>query len=257
MKKLILVFSPLLVAGVAFANVESVSLMKGVETSSIAVIYKTGTYDNNTLSGWNPTTDAYTAVSNTHVKSLFDGSISWLAPSGKITQSGWWVGTGTSTQAQGFQNDAELSVSADGVASLKTKTRPAYKSEYVAFAYNIADLSSSLSGSYTGADTMNLSLSYSAAGASAAQITLWYIDSQNNVSQLGKGGIGTSQKISGDISYAESGMILALFSNSDKTTETSYSSISLIATIPEPSMFGVLAGLGALALAGTRRRRKE
>ena len=33
--------------------------------------------------------------------------------------------------------------------------------------------------------------------------------------------------------------------------------LSLTLAIPEPSLFGVLAGLGALALVGTRRRRKK
>lgn len=256
MKNIISITS-LLVAGTALANaeMETVSLMDEVPTD-ISVIFKSGRYIGNTLSGIDPSSGNYVEVGSAQVKSLFDGSIVWINPNSKITTSGWWLGTGTNVQAEGFETDAALSVT-DGTATFSTRTRPNYKSEYVAFVYDLSNFSGAVSGSYTSDDTLNLSLSYNASGAPEAQITLWYIDAENSVFLLGADGVGTDKTISRSIAYSDNGKILALFSNSSTSTDTNYSSVSLVASIPEPSAFGLLAGLGALALAASRRRRSR
>ena len=61
-------------------------------------------------------------------------------------------------------------------------------------------------------------------------------------SQIGNGSVGTNSR--GPVFWTNGGK--ALFDN-----------IALkVSPVPEPSTFGLLAGLGALALAGTRRRRR-
>ncbi len=255
MKKLISV-AAFLAASTALASAatETVNLFTDATTGTL--VWKNKDSGATNLSGID-SSSAYVTVTSSDISLLL--TTQW----GNVQEgtgtfyvdSGWYLGTGAGTALNGFPASDWALSSSDGTATFKTNTRPAYKSQYVAFVYNLSDLT--LSGSYTSVDSLNLSLSYTTTENSAAQITLWYANASNNITSLATGSASSEgTTISGTIGYETDGKIIALFSNSSTSVATTYSGVSLTASIPEPSAFGLLAGAGALALVAARRRRR-
>ena len=68
--------------------------------------------------------------------------------------------------------------------------------------------------------------------------------------------VNVSGSITGFSNLSEDDIIVILFA-SDATSSTTTTDLSLTTTIPEPSAFAMLAGVGALAFAVSRRRRSR
>ncbi|MGF0069161.1 LamG-like jellyroll fold domain-containing protein [Candidatus Spyradosoma sp. SGI.093] len=110
----------------------------------------------------------------------------------------------------------------------------------------------------------NLAVSYDA----ALGIATFYVDGAD-VGQIGSlasvacdNGGGAASAFGSASSDSQQGNFAGLIAefqilSGAKTQAEILSAAHLTASVPEPSVFGLLAGLGALALAGTRRRRRK
>ena len=162
---------------------------------------------------------------------------------------GWFGGTG-----QGYAQTSYNDITITGENSFKFKCRPALSGEYVALVVELTEEAESITLSFQNDKKVGYSL--------------WTYDAGTKLAMelIGVTGLTSATTVSQtfDTNKVEASYIFALWTANPSTghagggTTITVSDIVLSYTtpIPEPSAFGLLAGLGALALVGSRRRRK-
>jgi hypothetical protein len=245
MKKYV-TLAALLTAGTAFANATTVELITSGPSSFTADL-KNGT-TNISLGGWDNASGRTIDISASDVMTYLGN------------KQGWILGCGTMNsglpEKTTFGNTATYS--SESGAGFSITGRPAYRGEYTALVLNVSDL---FSGVTDPTELTSISLSFNSSGATAGSFSVWSI-STNNAIQLGSSRslTATSNEFSVDGLSLSDGKIAFLFStqNQGGGTQIKISNFKGTATvIPEPSAFGMLAGVGALALVASRRRRTQ
>ena len=127
--------------------------------------------------------------------------------------------------------------------------RTGYKGTWAAVVLEVADILE-LNSTATIDDLTTLTVSYTTSVDSYPVLTAW-VFSSSTATELTISDDGTIDVSS----VGESDTIVLLFSSSGTTSTTT--NLSVTTTIPEPSTFGLLAGVGALALVASRRRRSR
>ena len=169
---------------------------------------------------------------------------------GVISKSGFYYGSGTLNS----NSTATLNVSptiTDGTVSFTIFARVAsWYGGFAALAISVEDILEQNSTA-TIDDITSISYTFTTTQTGASSLTAWVVTG-SSASQLTVNADGTIA-VSG---LSDSSYIVLLVSTS---TPSVYDGITLSATtvIPEPSAFGLLAGVGALALVAARRRRTK
>lgn len=228
MKKYIAI-AVLLAAGSVFASAEIINLNPGKTVTGVTG----GTINaNRPFDGANN----YTADD---LKSIIDVITD-------PTQAGWYTGVGQG--ATGYSSDVTLTET-----GFNFLCRSGVSYEYVlAFVEAPTD---------TEALTMSFTSNYNVSAS------IWTFNKETEAISLllGRTASTANQTFTAtveDLDLGEEDMIVFAWSGSavggtSLATKISVTGVSMTATtIPEPSAFGLLAGLGALALVGTRRRRR-
>ncbi len=165
---------------------------------------------------------------------------------------GWFGGTG---QNQSVADD----ISITGEDSFKFTSRPRYSGEYVMLGVDLTEDAKSITLNFTTDVKVSYSLwSYDADSATVSQLIA-------DTFKREAGSVSATYDASNVSSSTIFAVWLANSANQDAAlsggTEITISDIGLsyvaAPSVPEPSMFGLLAGLGALALASSRRRRRS
>lgn len=183
----------------------------------------------------------------------FDGASNYTADDLKSiidvitdpTRAGWYTGVG---QGQNYSSDVTLTETGFDFAC-----RSGVSYEYVLAFVEAPTDTEALTMSFT--STYNVSAS------------IWTFNKETEAISLllGRTASTANQTFTAtveDLDLGEEDMIVFAWSGSAEGgtsggTKISVTGVSMTATtIPEPSAFGLLAGLGALALVGTRRRRR-
>ena len=258
--KNIITIATLLAAGTAFANAETVITVKDLSTnsSSGSISYlvndSAGTFSGDGL--FTNYSGRYTAgfTFNLNLTALgITNSSSTFSPS-----------SGTSLQLVDYKTSESSTGSEIGLAAISngiqfTWNGGAYlTATYVPWSKLLEKKYEVGGNSYV---TMTLVAANQAGGSSVARGAALY-DEEGNIFKASNGSdykflnltstAAYSVITLGDVSKLSGASV---FSGSPTTEEIKSASQSIL-VIPEPSAFGLLAGLGALALVGARRRRR-
>ena len=258
--KNIITIATLLAAGTAFANAETVITVKDLSTNSPSesisylVSDSAGTFSGDGL--FTNYSGRYTAgfTFNLNLTALgITNSSSTFSPS-----------SGTSLQLVDYKTSGSSTTSAIGLAAISTGVQFTWNdSEYGSSSYvpwsKLLEKKYEVGGnSYV---TMTLVAAKLAGGSSDGNGAALY-DKEGAVFKASNGNdykfstltstVAYSVITLGDVSKLSGASV---FSGSPTAEEIKNASQSIL-VIPEPSAFGLLAGLGALALVGARRRRR-
>ena len=258
MKKYITV-AALLAAGSAFANADVVTIAEGFFGSEGQnATFKGGEWGKPFNGIWTADSDASGGVFGAETDSFTDVYNYGLSGGA----AGWSAGTlyyGTSSNSQiGDAANAPMLTVSEGSASI-TNIAVTGKGATVAVIQNTisaADLQSvtDLSLSFTvGSDPVDVAVFYLANGGGAY-----------DVKRLGLGNYSSEGAQSLTLNYSaidttkDGTFVVAVRNVGSSWTYVGANDLTWSGTsaIPEPSAFGLLAGLGALALVASRRRRK-
>ncbi len=236
MKKLIAI-STLLAAGAIAANAAIVEKALLPELTTI-----TGLTGDSAPSGWNQ------AIGNPSQITV-DAVSACLAADSQLLEAGWhW-------KAANHQIPGANDVSVISSTSFSLTGRNNYNGEFVAATIDLSTLLNK-------GDTLtDLSIAFNLTGdQNNFSFSLYRVDG-TTATQIGSKLTGTTScnLTANNLSLTSGQKLFAVFnakSGGTSFTVSDLTSSAKINALPEPSAFGLLAGLGALALVGARRRRR-
>ncbi len=172
-----------------------------------------------------------------------------------MTETGWYWGLANTQDQQA----SDFSASSD--TAFTFYGRQAYNGEFVCA---IVDLSDVLE---TNEEVDNFTISFDFSGSGSSAFCIYALDSDGNATELYKttsigSGISFEFKEEGTYSTLTANEKLVFLWNAhssglSNSVSNLSSSYSVVAVVPEPSAFGLLAGLGAIAFVATRRRNRN
>lgn len=232
--------SALLIAGTLVANAESTKISLPDYSSGFTWVngFRTGMGSGET-----------SVVSETVIANLI-GKIP-----AEADRVGWFGGLAQDVSLNSYPND----ISITGEDSFKFTSRPKLSGEYVMLGVDLTEDAKSITLNFTTDVKVSYSLwSYDADSATVSQLIADTFKSE-------AGSVSATYDASNVSSSTIFAVWLANSANQDAAlsgaTKITISDIGLsyvaAPSVPEPSMFGLLAGLGALALASSRRRRRS
>ena len=170
-----------------------------------------------------------------------------------LLNSGWHFSAGQANKTDTY-NDITGVTANSGFTFI---SRKGYGGEYVAATVVLSDL---LNDAQTLTE-LSVTFDYSASANPGLGFSIWSWDGEAVAMILNQTNVavGANLTFTGTGLSLDSGDVLLVVWNDNGAyaTNTISNLRSSVEIIPEPSAFGLLAGLGALALVGSRRRRKS